>query len=93
MHKQILTLAIYQEIQEKEKAENRLNDAAASSSSKPHIDILANISYDPKCGDSIGFIPPSLHEASEFDKTKDDYIYMQPEMDINKWEIQPQPYR
>merc|ERR1719437_138491 len=78
------------EIQEKERRENRSNDAATSSSNKPHVDILEHFSYDPKCGDSIGFIPPSLHGASEFDSTKDDYIYTQPELDINKWEIRPQ---
>ena len=66
----------------------------ASLNNKPHVDTLETFSYDKMLGDSVGFIPPSLHEASRVESIEQDfYIYNQPEMNIDKWEIEPQPYR
>ena len=78
-------------IKKREEAEKRVKNTV-STNHKSHAE-NETLLYDPKCGVSIGFIPPSLDEVSRFDRTKDAYIYTQPEMDINKWEVEPQSYR
>ena len=71
---------------------NRLKNAT-STNNKSQAEISENMRSDLKCGDGINSISPGIHEASYVDRTNDGYIYTQPEMDIDNWEIKPQPYR